>query len=182
MKILFFGGSLRKASLNQKYVKLAYEHFKKKPEVDAELVHLIDFLLPVYNQDIDDKEFPKEALALAQKVKAADAVIISTPENNGAIAAVTKNTVDWLSREKAGNPWPGKHIFLMGASPGFQGAIRGLVHTRVPFEKLGCFVYPEMSALPKAHEAFNEDGSLKDKASLERLAKLLDAFYEHIKR
>jgi chromate reductase len=181
MKLLFFAGSLRKGSLNKKYVQVAYNHLKSNRENECEYVDLIDFLLPVYNQDIDDKEFPQAAKDLAQKVKWADAVIISTPENNGSIAACTKNTVDWLSRERAPNPWPKKHILLMGASPGYFGAIVGLYHSRQPFEKLGCYVYPEVQPLAKAHEAFADDGSLKDKASLERLAKLLNAFSEHVK-
>lgn len=181
MKYLFFAGSLRKGSLNRKFVQNAYDVLKADKDNECELVHLIDYLLPVYNQDIDDTEFPKAAKELAAKVKWADGIVISTPENNGSIAAVTKNTIDWLSRERAPNPWPKKNVLLLGASPGGLGAVLGLWHSKQPLEKLGCYVYPEVMGLPKAHEAFNDDGSLKDKASLERLAKLLNAFAEHVK-
>ena len=169
-----FAGSQRTGSLNKKYVRVAHEILKQKG-IEAEYVDLVDFPLPVYNQDIEDKEFPASAKALAEKVKGVQGVIISTPENNGSIAATLKNTVDWLSRPQV-NCWPGKHILLLGASPGALGAVRGLWHSRIPFEALGCFVYPEMSGLPRAHEAFDEGGALKDKASHERLAKLLDSF------
>jgi chromate reductase len=145
----------------------------------VERIDLIDFPLPMYNQDIETKQFPSSATQLADKVRAAQALVISSPENNGSISAVLKNTIDWISRAPA-TPWLGKNILLMGASPGALGAVRGLWHGRVPFEALGCFVYTEMSGLAKAHEAFADDGNLKDKASFERLAKLVQAFIKHI--
>lgn len=180
MNFLFFAGSLREGSLNRKYVNVAYEHLRRNQAINAELVHLIDFGLPVYNFDIEKKEFPENALVLAGKVTWADAIVISSPENNGSIAAVLKNTIDWISRVPNQKPWAGKHILLMGASPGALGAIRGLWHTRQPFDALGCYVYPEMSGLPKADQAFDEKGQLKEEASRERLAKLLDAFSKHV--
>jgi NAD(P)H-dependent FMN reductase len=178
-KVLLFAGSLRTGSLNKKYVKVAHAILHEITGLDTELVDLADYPMPVYNQDIEDKEFPQPAADLARKVAGVDALVISTPENNGSIAAALKNTVDWLSRPPH-NPWPGKCIFLMGASPGALGAVRGLWHSRIPFEALGCHVYPDMSGLPRAHEAFDENGELKDKASRERLAKQLKGFANRI--
>src|SRR5258708_3559395 len=127
-KVLLLAGSLREGSLNKKYVKVAAAILKEIGGVDAEYVDLSDYPLPVYNQDIEDKELPRAATELAAKIAGVQALVISTPENNGSIAAVTKNTVDWISRPKVGNPWPGKQVFLMGASPGALGAVRGLWH------------------------------------------------------
>ncbi len=181
MKILCFAGSLRSGSLNKKYVRVAHGLLSSIEGVEAQLIELNDFQMPIYNQDIDDTDFPAAARRLSELVKGCKGIVISTPENNGSIAAVTKNTIDWLSRERAPNPWPGKHVLLMGASPGALGAVRGLWHSRVPLEALGCHVYPEMSGLPRAHEAFSADGALKEKASLDRLAKLLSAFSEFVR-
>lgn len=178
MKILFFAGSLRKESLNRKYLKVAANILGKVPDVSTEVIDLLDFPLPVYNQDIQDKGFPKEAADFIQKIAEADAVVISTPEYNGSISSVLKNWIDWSSRGPT-NPWKDKHVFLMGASPGALGAIRGLWHSRNPLQVLGAHVYPEMSGLPKAHEAFEISGELKEKANHERLAKFLTAFAEH---
>lgn len=178
MKILCFAGSLRVGSFNKSYAQNARELLGTIEAVNADWIDLLNYPLPVYNADIEAKGFPDAVASLAALVKAADAVVISSPENNGSIAALLKNTVDWLSRPPH-NPWPGKHILLLGASPGALGAIRGLWHTRQPFEALGCHVYPEMSGLPRAHEAFDAEGKLKDPATRERLAKLLNAFVKH---
>jgi chromate reductase len=180
MKILCFAGSLRKGSLNKKYVRVAHGILSGALGVEATLIELNDYELPVYNQDIEDREFPQAAKDLAALVKAADALVISSPENNGSISALLKNTVDWVSRPQV-NPWKGKHILLMGASPGYFGALRGLWHSRRPFEALFCQVWPEMSPLPRAHEAFDEKGALKDKASHERLAQLLNSYVEFVR-
>lgn len=179
-KILLFAGSLRSGSLNKRYVKVAEGILRGASDIETEFLDLADFPLPVYNQDIEDREFPEAAIRLAGKVRQAAALVISTPENNGSIAAALKNTIDWLSRPPH-NPWPGKWIFLMGASPGALGAVRGLWHSRVPFEALGCMVYPEMSGLPKANEAFDENGDLKDGAARERLAKQLVKFAQALR-
>ena len=177
MKILFFAGSLRKESLNRKYLRVAEEHLAKIAGVETELVDLLDFPLPVFNQDIQDREFPQAATDFIEKISGADAVVISTPEYNGSISSVLKNWVDWSSRGPQ-NPWKGKPVFLMGASPGALGAVRGLWHSRIPLEVLGAHVYPEMSGLPRAHEAFGASGELKEKANQERLARFLTAFAE----
>lgn len=176
MKILCFAGSLRKASLNKKNVRLAHQILIERGE-DAELLDLADYSMPVFNQDIQDKGFPEAVTQLGDKVKQAKALVISCPEYNGSISSPLKNTVDWLSR-LPGDIFTQKKVLLIGASPGMLGANVGLWHSRRPFEKLKCFVYPEMLGLPKAHEAFDEAGNFKDKASHERLAKLMNAFLE----
>lgn len=178
MKILCFAGSQRKASFNKLYVRVAKQILEGIDGVEAEYLDLLDFPLPVFNQDLESESFPQNARTLADKIHKVDAVVISSPENNGSIAALLKNTVDWISRVPKNDPWPGKWILLLGASPGALGAVRGLWHTRIPFEALGAIVYPTMSGLPRANEAFDAGGALKDKASFDRLEKLVQQFVE----
>ena len=177
MKILCFAGSLRKESLNKKNVRLAAKILGER----AEFIDLLDYPMPVYNQDIQDKGMPEGVDKLAEKIKDAEALVISTPEYNGSIASSFKTVIDWLSRTKL-NPIAGKHILLLGASPGGLGAVRGLLHSRQPLDVLGAFVYPEMLGLPKANEAFDESGQFKDPAAHQRLSKLLEKFLQHIDR
>jgi chromate reductase, NAD(P)H dehydrogenase (quinone) len=55
----------------------------------------------LYGGDLEAKRgIPEQVLKLCAKIKQADALIVSSPENNGSIAAVLKNTLDWISREK----------------------------------------------------------------------------------
>ncbi len=176
MKMICFAGSLRRESLNKKYARVANDLLREAGH-EAELLDLADYPMPVYDQDIEDKQFPEGVVALGKKLEHCEALVIACPEYNGSIAAALKNTVDWLSRFQKDN-FKRKKVLLIGASPGALGATRGLWHSRRPFEVLGCFVYPEMSGLPHANEAFAENGELKEKASRDRLAKLLSSFVD----
>ena len=180
MKILCFAGSLRKESFNKKYVHVAAGILKQMNGVEVKTVDIAQYHLPVFNQDIQDQGFPQGVLDLANEIKQADALVISSPEYNGSISSPLKTVIDWCSRDPI-NAWPGKHICLLGASPGALGAVRALGHGRQPFEVLGCHVFPDMLGLPKAHEAFDESGNLKDKAGQERLAKLLSKFVDYLR-
>lgn len=71
----------------------------------------------MYNQDLETN-FPEEVTALKEKIRAADGIIIATPEYNRSITPVLKNGVDWTSRPYGDNAWKGKPVFVIGASVG----------------------------------------------------------------
>lgn len=179
MKILCFAGSLRVKSFNKQYIRQAHKILQTSDKVESELIDLLDYPMPVFNQDIQDHEFPEAVKQLAAKVEGVQALVISSPEYNGSISSPLKNAIDWLSRMPS-NVLSKKQVLLLGASPGAFGAVRGLWHSRRPFEVLGAFVYPEMGPLPKANEAFDAQGEFKEKASHDRLAKLISAFVENL--
>jgi chromate reductase, NAD(P)H dehydrogenase (quinone) len=182
MKILLFAGSLRRDSLNKKFAREALRLLSAKAGVETEFVDLQPLGIPVYDGDLEEASgVPAGVRELSAKIMAADALVISTPEYNGSIPGVLKNTIDWLSRIKPGS-LTGKHLLLLAASPGALGGTRSLWHTRQPLEVLGNFVFPEMQALPRAHQAFDEKGVLKDAKTLERLDGLLERFLTHARR
>lgn len=181
MKILVFAGSLRKGSFNKMFAREAMR-LLSSCEVATEFVDLQPLAIPVYDGDLEEASgVPAGVKALSEKILAADALLISTPEYNGSIPGILKNTVDWLSRLKPVS-LSGKHLLLLAASPGALGGIRSLWHSRQPFEVLGTHVFPEMMALPLAHQAFDEAGALKDAKVAERLGGLLDRYLAHIRR
>lgn len=182
MKILMFATSLRKKSLNKKFIENAKVYLEKQPHCEIQKVHLEDFDIPVYNEDIETSSgLPEGVLRLCALIKNADAIIVSTPEYNGSIPGVFKNMLDWTSRQKP-QPWDKKPTLLLGASPGAMGAIRGLLHTRQPLELLGTYLYPEMMGLQSAGTAFDEKDILVDAKNKERLQKLLDGFLAYAKK
>jgi chromate reductase, NAD(P)H dehydrogenase (quinone) len=184
-KFVFIAMSLRKDSFNKKFVSNAHRIFSAKlrdqaagadTSHTAELLSFNDYPLPVYDADLESTSgLPTGAQALAAKIAAANAIVISTPEYNGSIPGPFKNAIDWVSRVKP-MPWAGKDILLMGASPGALGAVRSLLHSRQPLELCGAYVYPETMGLPKAHEAFDESGKIKDPKLEERLTDFLARF------
>lgn len=179
MKVLLFAGSLRSDSSNKKFARDALRLIQTNPLIRAEYLDLRDYPMPIYDGDLErDEGIPSSISTLGAKVAAADGLIVATPEYNGGISSVLKNTIDWMSRLKP-MPLAGKHLLLLSASPGALGGIRGLWHSRVPFEALGVHVFPQMMSVPSAGSAFDEAGQLiGDRA--QQLRSLLIAFTGHV--
>ena len=97
---------------------------KSKSDVQAQLVEMNDYEMPIMNEDLEDNGLPVNVVKFVELVKSADAVVISTPEYNGSIPPLLKNVIDWLSRPNP-HAWLGKPILLMAASPGDGSANSG---------------------------------------------------------
>lgn len=181
MKVLLFSSSLRKGSLNTKLMKVISNHLKDKSGFEISIANIKELNLPVYDGDIENAGFPEGVTKLGKMISEADAIIVSSPEYNGSIAAPFKNLIDWVSRLRP-TPWTRKPILLTGASPGANGAIRSFSHERMPLDTIGAYVYPQYFGLAKAHEAFNDDGSFKDEKYVQRLDEILNNFFEYAKK
>ena len=179
MKVLSFAGSLRRDSSNKQLAREAVRLLDRHSPTRADFADLRDYPIPIYDGDLEHGEgIPDPVVRLGARIAEADALIIATPEYNGSVSSVLKNTVDWLSRLRP-MPLARKHLLLLSASPGGWGGVRGLWHSRVPFEVLGVHVFPEMMSLAGAGSLFDEAGHLSaDKA--QQLQKLLSAFTGHV--
>jgi NAD(P)H-dependent FMN reductase len=169
-KILVLAGSAREASLNKKLARLAARCVDEAGGA-ATFADLRDYPIPIYDADLEDREgMPRFAVSLRQLFVSHHGLLIASPENNGSVSALTKNTIDWLSRDYQGRsglePYRGKVAAIMGASPGGFGAISGLAHLRQILTKLLVLVIPEQVTLSKADQAFNQDGSFVDDLNL----------------
>lgn len=129
-------GSLRKGSLNG-IVARALPELAPQGVTITELGSVADF--PLYNQDVQDQGFPAPVLAMAEQIRAADGLIIVTPEYNYSIPGVLKNALDWLSRV-APQPLAGKPVALQTVSPGAVGGARAQYHLRQMLVFLDAFV------------------------------------------
>lgn len=165
-KILAFAGSLRKDSFNKKLVKIAAQG-ARGAGAEVTFIDLRDYPMPIYDGDIESGQgMPPQALKFKELLKAHQGLLISAPEYNSSITGVLKNAIDWASRPSPGEAplecFTGKTAALMSASTGALGGLRGLVHVRAILGNIGVLVLPGQIALPKADEAFSEDGTLKD--------------------
>ncbi len=172
MKVLAFAGSLRKDSLNKKFITNVIQYITKENLSETEALDLQPLNLPVYDGDIEAIGIPENVKKLADKIRSADALIISTPEYNGSISGVLKNAIDWVSRIKP-NPFANKPVLLLAATPGALGGVRGLWHSRQPLEALGAIVFPGMHGLGNASDAFQEDLTFKDDKTRELVEALV---------
>lgn len=187
-RILAFAGSLRKDSFNKKLVRIAVRG-AEAAGARVTLLDLRDYPLPVYDGDLEAEQgLPDNARTLKRLMIEHDGFLISAPEYNSSISAVLKNTIDWASRPEPGEAplaaYRGKGAALMSASPGALGGLRGLVTVRSILGNIGVHILPDQVAVPKAHEAFAADGTLKDakqQASIEDLGKALAQFLAKLK-
>jgi len=165
-KILVFAGSAREASLNKKLARAAAKAIDENGG-EAMFIDLRDYPMPIYEGDLEAREgMPPFARKLRELFVSHPAFLIVSPENNGTIPSLLKNAIDWLSRDVDGKsglePYRGKVIALMSASPGAFGGVVCLTHLRFSLSKLLAHVIPDQFPLPKADQAFAEDGSLKE--------------------
>jgi NAD(P)H-dependent FMN reductase len=170
MRLLFFAGSTREGSYNKKLAKLA-QHIATANGIEGVFVDLKDYPMPLYHGDLEANEGPP---LKAQEFKALlteyPGVFIATPEYNSSIPPLLKNTIDWVTRVRAKGEtglevYKSRVFAISGASPGYYGAMRSLLTLRQILEVgVGATVIPQQLALPRAGDAFEEDGSLKDKA------------------
>ena len=164
IKVLVFAGSAREASLNKKLARVAARAIDAQGG-SATLIDLRDFPMPIYEGDLEAREgMPKEARRLRELFVSHPAFVVVTPENNGSMPSLLKNCIDWLSRDvddrNGLEPYKGKIIGIMAASPGAFGGSAALFHLRQSLTKLLAFVVPEQFPLPKADQAFGPDGAL----------------------
>ena len=186
-KILAFAGSTRAESFNKKLVRLAAAG-AQAAGADVTLIDLRDFPMPLYDGDLEAKGgLPAHAQKFKALMLAHQGLLISAPEYNSSISGVLKNAIDWASRSVPGEvplaAFKGKTAALLSASPGALGGLRGLVHVRALLNNIGVLVIPEQLSVPKANEAFNADGSLKDakqQAAVEHLVRALTALLQKL--
>ncbi len=179
MKLLFLAGSAREGSLNKRLARLGCD-IAQANGLQATFVDLGDYPLPIYDGDIETKDGPPEN---ARKLKALleihQGIFIASPEYNASIAPLLKNTLDWISRVRADGEVPAQvyktRVFAIGsASPGNFGGVRGAPHLRQVLELgLGALMIPEQMLVPRANEAFDDQGHLKDKAAMEMYKALI---------
>lgn len=167
-RILAFAGSTRTASFNKKLIKVA-KGGAEAAGAEVTLLDLRDYPMPLYDGDLEaDTGLPDNARKLKDLMLDHHGLLISSPEYNSSISAVLKNTIDWISRPEPDVAplahFDGKVAGIVSASPGALGGLRGLVQLRAILSNIKVLVVPEQLAVPAAHEAFAEDGSLKDAA------------------
>lgn len=169
--ILGIAGSLRKESYNKGALRAARELCPQGAQLE-----IFDLAgLPLFNQDEERSPTPKVA-EFKQKIRAADAILIATPEYNYSIPGVLKNAIDCASRPYGDDAWAGKPVALMSASIGAFGGVRAQYHLRqcFVFLNMDCVLQPEV-AIPVASQHFDARGNLTSDLSRKLIGQLLQA-------
>jgi chromate reductase, NAD(P)H dehydrogenase (quinone) len=178
VKILGFAGSLRKGSFNKKLLRAAVEVAPDEVELEAFDLEGI----PPFNQDLESSPHPK-VKEFKEKIKAADGILIVTPEYNYSVPGVLKNALDAASRPYGTSPFEGKPVAIMGASIGMLGTARAQYHLRQTMVFFNAFPLnrPEIM-VPFAEKKFDEMGRLTDETTREKVKELLVELAKWIKK
>lgn len=179
MKIIAISGALRKASTNTGLLRALQELAPEGVTIEIATLHGI----PLYDGDAEKANGKPQAVKdLDARIRAADGVIIATPEYNFSIPGVLKNATDWLSRGSAFMKW--KCTGIIGSSEGaFAGTSRAQYHLRQNLQALQAIVMPKPEMFIAHNEMkFDAVGNLTDAETRERLNTWLLAFIEFYKK
>jgi len=174
LKILGFAGSLRKDSYNRALLRASLELLP----ADAALEIFEIGEIPVFNSDLESSP-PEAVKEFKQKIKAADAILVVTPEYNYSVPGVLKNAIDWASRPYGDNAFESKPVAIMSASTGMLGGARAQYHLRQSF------IFLNMRPVNKpevfvafAPQKFDANGKLIDEKTREVVKSLIISLVE----
>lgn len=171
-KLIGLVGTNSDKSTNRQLLQYMQKHFSDK--ADIEIVEIRD--IPMFNKP-EDKEIPAEVKVVADKIEAADGVIISTPEYDHAVPASLINALNWLSYGIF--PFVDKAVMITGASYGTLGSSRAQAHLRQILDapELKARIMPSSEyLLGHSLQAFDEDNNLVDEEQVKKLEGLFDDF------
>ena len=170
LTLLTICGALRAGSTNRLLLAEATRVFGVARVVEA------DLRLPLYDNDLEDASgIPADVQLLADQIRGADAVVMSTPEYNKSLSGVLKNALDWVSRVP-GSVWRDKPVAIISAADGRAGGERAQFALRL------CMVAfrPRLLTGPEvmvanSRIAFDAQGRLIDARTIKGLSELMQA-------
>lgn len=181
MNVVTLLGSLRKGSFNAMVANTLPKIAPEGMSVSA-LPSIRD--IPIYDADIQQEEgFPAAVEAIAAQIRAADGVVIVTPEYNYSVPGGLKNAIDWLSR-LPDQPLAGKPVLIQTSSMGAIGGARCQYHLRQILVFLDAMVMnkPEFMGGVIQNKVDPQTGEVVDQSTLDHLIGQLTAFGKYIQR
>ncbi len=177
-RLLGISGSLRSSSFNSGLIRAARDLVA--PEAEFEIFDIS--AIPLYSEDMYTRGFPPVVTELREKIRASDALVLSTPEYNYSVSGVLKNAIDWASRPPE-QPFLDKPIAIMGAASGAFGTARAQYHLRQ------CFVFLDSRVLSRpevlvglAASKFDDRGNLTHEETRDQVAAQMKALIAWVKR
>lgn len=155
MNIEIIAGSPRIPSLNGRVAKYVHQHLQSVSQHNVGLIavneHVLPFIQKVWSRPEDA---PEEYRTLAERMFAADAFIISSPEYNGGYSPAMKNLFDHFPKQQK------KAFGIITSSDGIMGGIRASQQLLQLVPALFGIASPFMLIVPQADKKFDEEGKL----------------------
>ncbi len=178
MKLAIFSGSTRDGSINRK-LERALLPMLKEAGFDVTALSLADYDMPIYNGDWEEKNgAPQAAKDLGKKLAAQDAVIVVTPEYNGSLPPVLKNTIDWMTRIDDMSQYHNPVWAIAACTPGPMSGIMVMRQVHYILTRLGTEVLQFQLGVGNASDAFDDDGNLKNERNRDMAQKMISNLAE----
>lgn len=173
--IIGIAGSLRKGSFNKSLLRAAAE--RAPAGTTVEIASIAEF--PLYDGDVEAEHgLPAAVTALKDRIAAADALLLVTPEYNGSIPGVFKNAIDWMSRGgDMARVFGDKPVAIMGATPGMGGTRLAQTAWLPVLRVLGANAwFGKQLYVTGASKVFGPDGALVDDKIGQLVGEFMTAF------
>ncbi|MER9131866.1 NADPH-dependent FMN reductase [Mesorhizobium sp. M0768] len=180
-KILVVAGSVRSGAYSGRTADVAQKELAMQG-AEVTRISLADYPLPILDQDLEKEEgIPDNAFKLGRMIAAHDGLLIATPEYNGSIPPLLKNSIDWVSQlrkdgRRTFRPLAGKVAGLCSSSNGPFGGIRCINHLRAVLVRCRMEVVTPECSVPEGGNAFDDEGKFRDerlRQSMEHLCRTL---------
>lgn len=168
-------GSLRSASVNRQVMQSA----RSLLPAGVTLAEVPVAAVPMYNGDVEDVGDPDEVIALKETVRAADGLLIFTPEYNISVPALVKNAIDWLSRPYGSGAISSVPTGVVASSPGGRGGVGAREHLSDILGIICPGFHRETLGIARVTESL-VDGRLEGEAA-QQLQHWLAGFVDHVK-
>lgn len=152
-------GSVREGRFGPTVVDWFAEQAKRHGRFKVDVIDLAELPLPVVLPGFGgepDPETTRNLQDLSERLGAADAFVVVTPEYNHSVPASLKNAIDWTLPV-----WQTKPVGLISYG-GQGGGIRAAEHLRQIFPELHAITVRDALSFHNAWDIFGEDGQPKD--------------------
>ena len=164
--IEIISASIRVGRQSHKVALFFKKFLEEKKLATANILDLKEYNFPLFDERLSKQSAPMpSAVEFSEKVKAAHAIIIVTPEYNGGYPASIKNVVDLLYNE-----WRRKPIAIAAASDGQFGGTQVVTSLQFSLWKIGALTVPARFHASNVIQEYNDAGEPKDKELTEKLA------------
>ncbi len=166
LKIAIISGSVRIGRQSHKLALYFQNYLTENKLAEAEIIDLKEYNFPVHEERLTHTPNPTEAMkSFSEKISAADAVIVVSPEYNSGMPAAIKNAIDLIYAE-----WYRKPIGLVTVSAGPFGGIHALTQLQTVFIKVRAVLSPAYFPVPNVQNNFDDNGNPADKAATDKRA------------